>query len=211
MRCTFSDVKCFLGGRNLLSRIRHRLRSNRRKGPFCCRWNRSQRKKGGNPPVRESVSLRSAQDLLGRFCHHTFLIDVPHRAQPRVHEEGSFGAERLSGSQNPGASRALHGGKVEWISGAGLRGSRVRVEKWVDGTVAVKFRDHYLPVVGCEAKPSGVATGAEKDKIDRPAQVKPNAKHASLWMKNFHLRQGPPLWAVLKHESGKRPARLEGH
>ena len=93
---------------------------------------------------------------------------------------------------------------------AGLRGSRVRVEKRLDGTVAVKFRDHYLPVVRCEAKPSGVATGAEKDKIDPPAQVKPKAKHASLWMNNFHLGQGPPLWAVLKHESGKGPARPEG-
>jgi hypothetical protein len=55
-----------------------------------------------------------------------------------------------------------------------------------------------------------VAARAEKGKIDRPAQVKPKAKQASLWMKNFHLRQGPPLWAVLKHESGKGPARLEG-
>jgi hypothetical protein len=65
----------------------------------------------------------------------------------------------------------------------GLRGSLVRV----DGTGAVKFRDHYLPVVGCEAKPSGVATGAAKDKIDPPAPVKPKAKRASLGMKNFHL------------------------
>ena len=93
---------------------------------------------------------------------------------------------------------------------AGLRGSRVRVEKRLDGTVAVKFRDHYLPVARCEAKPSEVATGAQKEKIDRPAPVKPKAKHTSLWMKNFHLGQGPPLWAVLKHESGKGPARLEG-
>jgi hypothetical protein len=93
---------------------------------------------------------------------------------------------------------------------AGLRGSRVRVEKRLDGTVAVKFRNHYLPVAGCEAQPSGVATGAEKDKIGRPAPAKPKAKQPSLWMKNFHLRQGPPLWAVLKHESGKGPAHLEG-
>jgi len=93
---------------------------------------------------------------------------------------------------------------------AGLRGSRVRVEKRLDGTVAVKFRDHYLPVARCEAEPSGVATGGEKEKIDRPVRVKPKAKHTSLWMKNFHLRQGPPLWAVLKRESGKDPARREG-
>jgi hypothetical protein len=93
---------------------------------------------------------------------------------------------------------------------AGLRGSRVRVEKRLDGTVAVKFRDHYLPVARCEAKPSEVATGAQEEKIDRPAPAKSKAKHASLWMKNFHLGQGPPLWAVLKHESGKGPARLEG-
>jgi len=93
---------------------------------------------------------------------------------------------------------------------AGLRGSRVRVEKRLDGTVAVKFRDHYLPVARCEAQASGVATGAQEEKIDRPAPVKSKAKHASLWMKNFHLGQGPPLWAVLKHESGKGPARLEG-
>jgi transposase len=70
---------------------------------------------------------------------------------------------------------------------AGLRGSRVRVEKRLDGTVAVEFRDHYLPLERCEAKPSGVATGAGKDEIDRPTQVKPKAKQASLWMKDFHL------------------------
>ena len=93
---------------------------------------------------------------------------------------------------------------------AGLRGSRVRVEKRLDGTLAVKFRDRYLPVARCEVKPSGVASGKARPKIDPPSGAKPKAKDASLWMKNFHLQQGPPLWAVLKQESGSGSARREG-
>jgi hypothetical protein len=65
-------------------------------------------------------------------------------------------------------------------------------------------------VARCEVKPSGVASGKERPKIDPPSGAKPKAKDASLWMKNFHLRQGPPLWAVLKQESGSGSARREG-
>jgi hypothetical protein len=93
---------------------------------------------------------------------------------------------------------------------AGLRGSRVRVEKRLDGTLAVKFRGRYLPVARCEVKLSGVASGEERPKIDPPAGAKLKAKDTSLWMKNFHLQQGPPLWAVLKQESGSGSARREG-
>jgi len=93
---------------------------------------------------------------------------------------------------------------------AGLRGSRVRVEKRLEGTLAVKFRDRYLPVARCEVKSSGVASGEERPKVDPPAGAKSKAKEASLWMKNFHLQQGPPLWAVLKQESGSGSDRREG-
>ena len=43
--------------------------------------------------------------------------------------------------------------------GGGLRGAKVRVEKRLDGTVAVKFRDRYLTVSECPAgqKPEGGA------------------------------------------------------
>ena len=87
-----------------------------------------------------------------------------------------------------------------------------------DGTITYTMAGHAQQDfsycrIGCglpRGQPCWGGGGAEKDSIDRPAQVKSNAKHASLWMKNFHLGQGPPLWAVLKQESGKGPARMEG-
>jgi hypothetical protein len=70
---------------------------------------------------------------------------------------------------------------------AGLRGSRV--EKRLDGTVAVKFRDHYLPVVGCEAKPSGVATvfGADRSRPMGSLGQRQKPKEAKSKKRNFLL------------------------
>jgi transposase len=86
---------------------------------------------------------------------------------------------------------------------AGLRGARVRVEKRLDGAVAVKFRDGYLTVSVCEpqAKPKPVRPLVRVEKrassSSRPAHRK--------WMEGFSLKDSPPLWAVLKREAGVRP------
>lgn len=84
---------------------------------------------------------------------------------------------------------------------AGLRGSRVRVENRLDGTVAVQFRGRYLTLVRCEAK-------AQPPPAPGKPPVKSPDKPRRLWMKGFDLQSSPPLWAVLQGERG--PVRGEG-
>ncbi len=63
---------------------------------------------------------------------------------------------------------------------AGLRGGTVRVEKRLDGTLAVRFRDRYLAVNECLPRPKVVPVKAKP----RPRKVAPRK---SGWMKNFRL------------------------
>jgi transposase len=64
---------------------------------------------------------------------------------------------------------------------AALRGGTVRVEKRLDGTLAVRFRDRYLTVTDCAPRP----------KAARVKQAQPHSRttvrRKSDWMKNFHL------------------------
>jgi transposase len=64
---------------------------------------------------------------------------------------------------------------------AGLRRASVRVELRLDGSIAVRFRNHYLTVTECAERPKAVAVG----KKPRASQKTPRAK--SQWMKNFYL------------------------
>jgi transposase InsO family protein len=84
---------------------------------------------------------------------------------------------------------------------SGLRGADVRVEKRLDGSLAVRYGERYLPVQECAV--------AEKPKA--PAPVKPvKAQRAggrgSNWNKNFDLKKGPKIWQAAQ-PSG---CRLEG-
>jgi transposase InsO family protein len=84
---------------------------------------------------------------------------------------------------------------------SGLRGADVRVEKRLDGSLAVRYGERYLPVEKCAV--------AEKPKT--PAPVKPvRAQRAggrgSNWNKNFDLKKGPKIWQAAQ-PSG---CRLEG-
>jgi len=84
----------------------------------------------------------------------------------------------------------------------GLRGATVRVEERRDGRVWVRFRDRYVTVSACEARPQPAAP--------RPApQSRPARRHqqASTWMKGFDLRKSPPLWQILRQEQGDLEAR----
>jgi hypothetical protein len=91
---------------------------------------------------------------------------------------------------------------------AGLRGSRVRVERRLDGTVAVRFRGRYLPLAVCEVK-------AEALPIPRPAAIPAKApagskdKQPSPWRKGLDLGRSQPLWAVLRAEREPRPTPRE--
>jgi len=72
---------------------------------------------------------------------------------------------------------------------AGMRKARVRVEHRLDGSLAVRFQDHYLRVHRCaqpmrELQPAQAVAG-------KPP--KPAAKPKSDWMNNFSLRSGLSL------------------
>ena len=76
----------------------------------------------------------------------------------------------------------------------GLRGSAVRVEKRMDGSIAIRFGERYLKVTLCEtARPALVVTA----KVSRPGKA-PNAGGKSKWMKNFWQTPAPPLWEAIQ-------------
>jgi DNA-binding Lrp family transcriptional regulator len=71
----------------------------------------------------------------------------------------------------------------------GLRGARVRVEQRLDGSLAVRYGELYLPVEECVVA----------DKLAAPAPVKPAKAHCprkrgSDWNQHFDLKKGPKVW-----------------
>jgi len=104
-------------------------------------------------------------------------------------------------------------GKIYQIAradlGGGLRGAQVRVEKRLDGSVAVKFRDRYLTVSQCPAgkKPKAVPVTVRIASTPRPA---PATRSRRSWMEGFSLKDSPPLWKVLKQDGGRGIANAEG-
>jgi transposase len=81
----------------------------------------------------------------------------------------------------------------------GLRGGRVRVEQRLDGTLAVKFRQHRLSVAECPVR--------LKAPLPPPVRSapKPRTPPEHNWMQGFQLQKSPPLGAILAAERG--PAR----
>jgi hypothetical protein len=64
---------------------------------------------------------------------------------------------------------------------AGLRGAQVRIEIRLDGSMAVRFRDHYLRVSECSVRPKAVAPTKKLKKHTLAPRPK------SQWMKNFYF------------------------
>jgi hypothetical protein len=73
----------------------------------------------------------------------------------------------------------------------GLRGSRVRVEQRLDGSMAVKFRQYRLSVAECLAQPK------MPPPPKRESAPKPRPKVVHNWMNGFHLQESPPLGVIL--------------
>lgn len=80
----------------------------------------------------------------------------------------------------------------------GLRNARVRVEKRLDGTVAVRFRDRYLKVSVCEPRPKVQAAGPPQG----TARRRSGGRYYD-WNKDFDLKKSVPLW-VAAQASGVR-------
>ena len=85
----------------------------------------------------------------------------------------------------------------------GLRGAPVRIEVRLDGSLAMRFRSHYLVVTECAVRPKAVAA---KNKLRTPAAA-PRPK--SQWMKNFHLTHSDKTaLSAIPTSSGIRGAKL---
>lgn len=81
----------------------------------------------------------------------------------------------------------------------GLRGATVRVEQRLDGSLAVRYREGYLPVEEC--------VGADRPKppaVTKTAKRPPAGRRGSDWNKDFDLKKGPKVWQAAQ-ASGHRP------
>jgi hypothetical protein len=87
----------------------------------------------------------------------------------------------------------------------GLRGASVRVEKRLDGSLAVRHGARYLPVTECAPaeKPKAKASPAKSVSRRRAHQ------RGSDWNKNFDLHKGPKVWQAAER-SGCRPEEAIG-
>ena len=81
---------------------------------------------------------------------------------------------------------------------SGLRGADVRVEKRLDGSLAMRHGERYLKVKPC-AVPKKPA--APPVKQANPRRV---SKRGSDWGKNFDLKKGPKIWQAAQESGHQR-------
>jgi hypothetical protein len=80
---------------------------------------------------------------------------------------------------------------------SGLRRANVRIEHRLDGSLAVRYGERYLPVKECVA--------VNKPKAARPAKVHRRAGlRGSDWNKNFDLKKAPKVWQAALAPGHKR-------
>jgi transposase len=72
---------------------------------------------------------------------------------------------------------------------SGLRGATVRVEERLDGSVAVRYGERYLPVKLCV-----VAEKPKPTPPSKPANRQRSSGRRSDWNKNFDLKKAPKVW-----------------
>ena len=81
----------------------------------------------------------------------------------------------------------------------GLRGSNVRIEARLDGTLAVRDGERYLPLKECVAADRPAPTP-----VDKPAKVRRGSRPSANW-KNFDLKKGPKLWQAARASGVREP------
>jgi hypothetical protein len=82
---------------------------------------------------------------------------------------------------------------------SGLRGANVRVEKRLNGSLAVRYGERYLPVKECAV--------ADKPKVPPPAKTAKAHRtggQGSNWKKNFDLKKAPKVWQAAQASGHKR-------
>jgi transposase len=84
----------------------------------------------------------------------------------------------------------------------GLRRANVRVEQRLDGSLAVRHGERYLPVKECIAADQPKGDCPQK----KPAGTRRAGRRGSDWNKNFDLKKAPKLWQVMEatgHRQGE--------
>jgi len=86
----------------------------------------------------------------------------------------------------------------------GLRGAAVRVEQRLDGSLAVRYGEKYLPVKECAvAKKVKLVTAPGK------APQTPRARRrGSDWNKNFDFHKAPKVWQAARESGYRKPEAL---
>ena len=84
---------------------------------------------------------------------------------------------------------------------SGLRGAKVRVEQRLDGSLAVRHGERYLPVTECAV--------ADKPKAAHPVKAAKTHRaggRGSNWNKNFDLKKAPKIWQAAQESGHRREA-----
>jgi hypothetical protein len=82
---------------------------------------------------------------------------------------------------------------------SGLRGANLRVEQRLDGSLAARYGDRYLPIRECGAdRPT-----APRVKKKQPAK-EAGRRQGSEWKKGFDLKKAPKLWQAIAASGSRR-------
>jgi biotin operon repressor len=84
----------------------------------------------------------------------------------------------------------------------GLRGANVRVEKRLDGSLAVRYQESYVPVKAC----ADARRAVEPAPANKPKAIRKPGKGNPDWNKKFDLKKAPPVWAAAQQSGARRQA-----
>jgi transposase len=90
---------------------------------------------------------------------------------------------------------------------AGLRGATVRVERRLDGILAVRFRERYVAVTVCAPRPKPVPTPQPARR--RGGKLRPPSAAMCASMQGFLQRPGPSVWAAAQIDRTRTSDKLE--
>ena len=83
---------------------------------------------------------------------------------------------------------------------SGLRGAAVRVERRLDGSLAVRFGERYLTIQRCAVAEKTPAQAVKAARRRRPH----TSKRGSDWNQNFDLKKAPKVWQAAQAAGYKR-------
>jgi transposase len=86
----------------------------------------------------------------------------------------------------------------------GLRGANVRVERRLDGTLAVRHGERYLQVDECD-----VAQKAKAGSMAKPAKKRRAGRRGVEWDENYRQLKTPKLWQAMKASGTRSEGGLE--